>query len=94
YSGYTVIDKSGKVISLQSEDLPSGYYLISKDFDELPDAKASLASSLFTPLPIKYVLNSKANFLVLGFISTSKQEALRYYNSLLDQKYLVAVVLL
>ena len=94
YSGYTVTDKSGKVISLQSEDLPSGYYLISKDFDELPDAKASLASSLFTPLPIKYVLNSKANFLVLGFISTSKQEALRYYNSLLDQKYLVAVVLL
>ncbi|MFT4876192.1 MAG: hypothetical protein ACI9AU_001028 [Bacteroidia bacterium] len=94
YNGYTVIDISGKVIALQGEDLPSGYYLMSNDFDQLPDAKASLASSHFAPLPIRYILNSKANFKVLGFISTSKEEALFYYTSLEDLKYLVAVVLL
>jgi hypothetical protein len=94
YNGYTVIDTSGKVLTLQSEDLPSGYYLISKDFDELPDVKASLASSHFAPLPIRYILHKKANFKALGFISTSKEEALFYYTSLADQKYLVAVVLL
>jgi len=94
YSGYSVIDTSGKVLTLQSEDLPDGYYLVSKDFEVLPDAKASLASSLFTPLSTRYVLNRKANFQVLGFISTSRQEALFYYTSLADLKYLVAVVLL
>jgi hypothetical protein len=94
YNGYTVIDTSGKVLTLQSEDLPKGYYLISKGFEVLPEAKASLASSLFAPLSIRYVLNRKANFQVLGFISTSRQEALDYFNSLADQKYLVAVVLL
>lgn len=94
YKGYTVIDTSGKVINLQSENLPKGYYLISKYFDELSQAKASLTSSLFTPLSIRHLLNRKANFQVLGFISTSRQEALDYFNSLADQKYLVAVVLL
>ena len=94
YNGHTIIDTSGKVLTLQSEDLPSGYYLLSKDFDELLDAKSSYVSSLFASLPIRYVLNSKANFKVLGFISTSKEEALFYYTSLADRKYLVALVLL
>jgi hypothetical protein len=45
-------------------------------------------------LTIRYILHRKADFKALGFISTSKEEALFYYTSLADQKYLVAVVLL
>ena len=56
YNRYTTIDSFGKTLTLKSKYLPSGYYLISEYFDMLHKAQASLASTRFAPLSVRYVL--------------------------------------
>lgn len=94
YKNYTFKDTTGQVIATEALNLPSGYYLLSKDFDILPKVKLAYRSESFEPLDLKYVLNRNSYFHVMGFISVSRKEALEYYNSLGDEKYKLAVVLL